>query len=91
MVLKYPAAERIAQEITLHDGVSLDAQLERWAEHYRRRHGVIPGPSEGEAAREVIEIRLRNDVPPPLPPSASSSRWGRCTFETGVPKDPDAE
>lgn len=87
-MVRYPAAERVARELTLRgdDGVAdVDDVLGRWAEAYQARHGAGPGLPELDAARVVLLDRLRNDVPPPLPPSASSSGWAMCTFETGLP------
>jgi len=87
-MVRYPAAERVARELTLRgdDGVAdIEDVLGRWADAYQARHGFSPSSPEAGSARGVLLDRLRNDVPPPLPPSASSSGWAMCTFETGLP------
>jgi hypothetical protein len=89
---KYPAAERIASELPVGDGDDVESLLEVWRDAYRRRHRSNPSEAEADAALAVIDAKIRNDVPPPLPPSASSSGWSLCTFETGLPgTDADTE
>lgn len=80
---KYPAAERIALDLTLADG-DLEEHVRAWAEVYADRIGRGPSPVETDVARGLLAQRLEG-LAPPIPPSASSTAMRIPRVEFGLP------
>ena len=65
MITRYPAAERIACDLTLSDAPELSQCADEWRRVYVGAYRHSPGGAEQSAARAILKQRIEFVLPPP--------------------------